>query len=438
MSDSPAGLISRSARRYALVLIATVYVFNFIDRQILAILLPAIKAEFVVDDWVLGFLAGPAFAIFYVTLGIPIASLADRWNRRNLIAISLAVWSAMTALSGAAATIVQLSLARIGVGVGEAGFAPPAHSMIADMYPPERRSSAMGIFTLGISLGIMIAYLGGGWMAQNIGWRQAFYIVGFPGLLLAILFRATVAEPPRGMSEGRVDGGEQFGVLFVARYLLDRPSFVHMAIGAGLASFNAYAVLSFFPSFLERSHGMDLQQIGIYLGLIIGVSTGIGFVGGGYLADRIGARSQRHALWAMSLAMLLGWVFVFPLYLLTDPVVVIAVFFLPSLLNNMYLATTFAQTQSLAGVRMRSVASSLLLFVINVLGLGLGPLAAGWLSDWLSVTSGSESLRYSLLIIGAVTGPWIAFHFYAAGRYIEADLARVSGSGATPGRGDTA
>lgn len=417
--------ISRAVRRYTLVLIALVYVFNFIDRQILAILLPAIKLEFGVDDWVLGFLAGPAFALFYVTLGIPIAVLADRWNRRNLIAISLTIWSAMTAFSGMAANIVQLALARIGVGVGEAGFAPPAHSMIADMYPPERRSMAMGIFTLGISLGIMIAFIGGGWMAQNIGWRQAFFIVGIPGVLLALLFRTTVTEPQRGMSEGIADSGNRYSVLAVARYLLDRKSFVHMSLGAGLASFTAYAVLSFFPSFLERSHGMNLQQIGIYLGLIIGVSTGIGFVGGGYIADRVGVTSRRYSLWIMSAAMLLGWVFVFPLYLMTDPYAVMALFFVPSLLNNMYLATTFAQTQSLVHVGMRSVASSLLLFVINVLGLGFGPLVAGWLSDWLSPTAGNESLRYSLLIIGAVTGPWIAFHFYAAGRHIEADLGRA-------------
>ncbi|MDH4073990.1 MAG: MFS transporter, partial [Gammaproteobacteria bacterium] len=313
--------IGRSARRYALAMIATVYVFNFIDRQVLAILLPSIKAEFSVDDWVLGFLAGPAFALFYVTLGIPIAVLGDRWNRRNLIAISLAIWSAMTALSGAASSIVQLSLARIGVGVGEAGFSPPAHSMIADMYPPERRSLAMGVFTLGISLGIMIAYLGGGWMAQNIGWRQAFFVVGVPGLALAALFRATVAEPPRGMSEGRADNNERFSVLEVARYLMARKSFVHMSLGAGLASFTAYAVLSFFPSFLERSHGMDLQQIGALVGIIIGVSTGIGFVGGGWIADHVGATSRRYSLWIMSAAMMLGWVFVFPLYLLTDPFV---------------------------------------------------------------------------------------------------------------------
>ena len=425
MTENPDAPISHSARRYALIMITVVYVFNFIDRQILAILLPAIKLEFSVDDWVLGFLAGPAFALFYVTLGIPIAALADRWNRRNLISVALTVWSAMTALSGAAATIVQLSLARIGVGVGEAGFVPPAHSMIADMYPPERRSMAMGIFALGISLGITIAYLGGGWMAQNIGWRQAFYIVGVPGLLLAILFRTTVAEPPRGMSEGKADRGERYSIPAVARFLVRRKSFIHLSLGAGLASFTAYAVLSFFPSFLERSHGMNLQEIGVFVGLIIGVSTGVGFVGGGYIADRIGVSSRRHSLWIMSAAMLLGWLFMFPLYLVTDPYLVLAIFFVPSLLNNMYLATTFAQVQGLVGVRMRSVASSLHLFIINLLGLGFGPLVAGSLSDWLAVTAGSESLRYSLLIIGAVTGPWVAFHFYAAGRYIEGDLARV-------------
>jgi len=425
LSDQGSVAISRATRRYALAMIAAVYVFNFIDRQILAILLPAIKLEFGVDDWVLGFLAGSAFALFYATLGVPIALLADRWNRRNLIAISLALWSAMTAWSGVAANVFQLTLARIGVGVGEAGYAPPAHSMIADYYPPEQRSTAMGIFTLGISLGIMIAYLGGGWIAQNIGWRSAFLIVGIPGLMLALIFRLTVTEPPRGLSDGKVDAGERYHVLAVAKFLLRRKSFVHLSLGAGLSSFNAYAVLSFFPSFLERSHGMNLQQIGMYLGVIIGVSTGIGFVGGGYFADRIGSKNKRRSLRAVAAALMLGWVFVFPLYLLSNPYLVIGLFFLPSVLTNCYLPTTFAQTQSLVGIRMRSVASAILLFVINIIGLGLGPQAAGILSDYLTATQGVDSLRYSLLIIGVITGPWTAWHFYVAGRHIDADLARV-------------
>lgn len=418
--------IKHSTRRYALALITLVYVFNFVDRQILAILLPAIKAEFQVDDWVLGFLAGSAFALFYATLGVPIALLADRINRRNLISVSLCVWSAMTALSGVAANVVQLALARVGVGIGEAGYGPPAHSMIADYFPPENRATAMGIFSVGISLGIMIAYLGGGWMVQNIGWREAFFIVGLPGILLALLFRFTVREPPRGLSDNAIDTGRRYTVAAVARFLLKRKSFVHLAVGAGLSSLNAYAVLSFFPSFLVRSHGMNLQEIGAFVGVIIGVSTGVGYVGGGYLADKIGKVRKRHSLQAVAAMSLLGWVFIFPLYLLDNPYLVLAVFFFPTALMNVYLPSTFAQTQSLVNIRMRSVASAILLFILNSIGLGLGPQIAGILSDYLSASQGHESLRYSLLLIGAISGPWAAWHFYIAARHIDVDLARAS------------
>lgn len=425
MIDRPAPIPGRGARRYALAILVVVYTFNFIDRQILAILLPAIKAEFLVDDWVLGFLAGSAFALFYATLGLPIALLADRFNRRNLIALALAIWSAMTALSGVAANVLQLALARIGVGIGEAGCSPPAHSMISDYYPPEQRATAMGVFTVGISAGIMIAYLAGGWVAENIGWREAFLIVGLPGLFLALIVRFTVREPARGSSEGRRDSDARYGILAVSKYLYRRSSFLHMSFGAGLAAFNGYAILSFFPSFLMRSHGMNLQEIGAYLGLIIGISTAIGFVGGGYIADRLGTINSKYALWTISAAAMLAWVFVFPLYLLDDATWVLIIFFIASVPTNVYLATTFAQTQSLVRLRMRAAASAILLFIINIVGLGLGPQIAGLLSDFLATRYGTESMRYSLLTIGAVMGPWVAFHYYAAGRHIARDLVRV-------------
>ncbi len=425
MSDTQNITISRSARRYALGVLVVVYTFNFIDRQILAILLPAIKAEFLVDDWVLGFLAGSAFALFYATLGIPIATLADRWSRRNLIAIAVAIWSAMTALSGMAGNIVHLTLARIGVGVGEAGCSPAAHSLIADYYPPEQRSTAMGIYSLGISLGIMIAYLAGGWVAQNIGWRAAFLMVGLPGLILAVVVRYTMQEPPRGMSEGRIDSGHRPGVLTVTRYLLRRKSFIHMAVGAGLASFVAYAVITFFPSFMIRSHGMGLAEIGVYLGLIIGIASGLGYVGGGYLADKASTVGHKYSLWTVSAAMIFGWLFTFPIYLLNNPYWVFAAFAVPTIFSNFYLATTFAQVQGLVGLRMRAVASALLLFLLNIIGLGLGPMLTGILSDLLRESFGDESLRYSLLLVSAVIGPWSAWHFYVAGRHLEADLDRV-------------
>ena len=417
--------ISRSVRRYTLAILVVVYTFNFIDRQILAILLPAIRAEFGVDDWVLGFLAGSAFAIFYATLGVPIALLGDRWNRRNLIAVATAVWSGMTALCGMATNIVQLALARIGVGVGEAGFSPPAHSIIADLYPPKQRATAMGVFTLGIPIGIMIASFTGGWVAQNIGWRQAFLIVGLPGLLLALIVRFTLQEPVRGLSDGKVDSDHRPGVLEVVRFLMRRHSFKHLAIGSGLASFNGYATLSFFPSYMARTHGMTYTEIGLYFGLIVGFAGGAGFAGGGYLADKVGQRSQRHSLWTVSAATMVAWLFIFPLFLTDDPYWAIILLIAPVFFSNFYLATTFAQVQGMVGLRMRSVASALLLFLLNIIGLGLGPQVTGILSDALREIAGNDSLRYSLLILGALLFPWSAFHYFMAGRHIEHDLSRA-------------
>ncbi len=399
------------------------YVFNFIDRQILAILLPAIKLEFGVDDWVLGFLVS-AFALFYVTLGIPIALLADRWNRRNLIAASLAIWSAMTALSGMATNTLQLALARFGVGIGEAGFSPAAHSMISDLYPPERRTAAMGVFTLGISIGIMLAYLAGGWVAQNIGWRVAFFIVGIPGVLSALLFWGSVEEPRRGQTDSRKDSGKSFAIIDAVRFLSRRKSFVHMSLGAGLSSFNSYAGLSFFPSFLVRSHSMELQEVGLYLGIIIGFGSSIAYVGGGYLADKLGAQNRQRSFLLVGTATMIAWMLSIPMYFLGNPYLVLILFFFPIVLSNAYLPTTFSQTQGLVSLRMRSVASAVLLFVINFIGLGLGPQVAGILSDLLATTFAAESLRFSLLAINAITLPWAAWHFFVAGRHINSDLRR--------------
>jgi MFS family permease len=227
------------------------------------------------------------------------------------------------------------------------------------------------------------------------------------------------------MSEGRQDSDARYGIMAVIRFLRTRKSFVHMSLGAALASFNAYAVLSFFPSFLIRSHGMNLQEIGMYLGVIIGVSSAIGFVGGGYLADRLGSINRKYALWAIAASALMAWLFVFPLYLIEESKWVLILFFIASVPTNAYLATTFAQTQSLVGLRMRAAASAVLLFIINIIGLGLGPQFAGILSDLLSASYGADSMRYSLLAIGAVIGPWVALHYYAAGRHIASDLDRV-------------
>jgi len=418
-------IITPAARRYAMVVLAIVYMFNFVDRQIMSILLPAIRDEFQVADSVLGLLAGTAFALFYVVLGVPIAQLADRVNRRNLIALAVAVWSGMTALSGLAANIWQLALARVGVGIGEASCSPPAHSMIADYYPPETRSTAMGFYTLGISAGIMLAYLAGGWVAQNIGWREAFLIVGVPGLFLSLIVRFTLPEPQRGASEQREDSGRQIGLVSVTRFLLDRRSFLYMAFAAGLSAFVGYAIINFIPSFIVRSFGMELATLGFWLGLIYGIAGGFGFFMGGYIADHVGRSGHRRALNFIALAVSISVFLNVTVFLSSSAVWCLILLVIPTVTANFYLAPVLSQTQSLVSLRMRAVASSLVLLIINVIGLAMGPPITGLISDVLEPALGAESMRYSLLIVSSLLLPLAAWCFYQAGKSIEGDLLRA-------------
>lgn len=409
-----------------MVVLAVIYAFNFVDRQILAILLPAIRSEFQVSDAFLGFLTGTAFALFYVTLGIPVGRYADTGNRRNLIVWALAIWSGMTALCGLATNVWQLLFARIGVGVGEAGCSPPAHSMIADLFPPEQRSTAMGFYTLGISTGIMLAYLAGGWVVENIGWREAFFIVGIPGLLLAAIVRLTLHEPVRGSSEDRVDSGIQPSLGEVIRFLLSRRSFIQLALAAGLTAFVGYAVISFLPSFMVRSFDWSLARLGVWLGLILGIAGGLSYFFGGYIADRLGRDDARRSLIFIAACLLLAAGFSAAMFLSSSPSVSLLLFILPTLTMNVYLAPTFSLTQGLVSLRMRATASAVMLLVINIIGLALGPWMTGLLSDALHAEFGDESMRYSLLLVTSVILPWAAWHFYRAGASIESDLSRAT------------
>ncbi len=413
-----------AVRHYALGVLVVVYTFNFIDRQILSILMQSIKIDLGLSDQALGFLAGFAFAAFYATMGIPIALWADRGNRRNLISLALAIWSAMTALSGMAQNFTHLALARIGVGIGEAGCSPPAHSLISDYYPPEQRATALGIYSMGIPLGIMFGLFIGGWINEAFGWRRAFFVVGLPGMLLALIVRLTLKEPPRGLSENRAAGDERPTFLETLRFLMKRPAFLHIAFGGALAAFVGYGVISWFPSFLIRTHGMNTAEIGLWLGIIIGIPGGAGIFLGGYVADKLGARDPRWYLWEVSVASIVALPFGAATYLLSDPYWALAIFSVPILLSNFWQATTFAQTQSLVRLRMRGVASAILLFVVNIIGLGAGPWAVGLLSDLLAPRYGADSLRWSLLIFGSL-GLWVAYHFYAGGKHLAADLARA-------------
>jgi predicted MFS family arabinose efflux permease len=409
------------SRHYALAILVVVYTFNFIDRQILSILLEPVKTELGLSDTAMGMLTGFAFAMFYATLGIPIARYADRSNRRNLIAAALGIWSFFTALSGLAANFWHLLIARIGVGVGEAGCSPPAHSMIADYYPAEQRATALGIYSLGIPFGIMFGLFAGGWINEYFGWRMAFFVVGLPGILLALVVRFSLQEPPRGMAEGRADTADQPGVKETLVYLWQKKSFRHMSFAAALTAFVGYGFIVWAPAFLIRSYGMSTGEVGTWFGLILGIPGGIGIALGGYLADRFGAKDTRWYLWTTAVALIVCVPLNYVVYAADTAFVSLWAMVLPVLLGNFYQATTFSQTQGISSLRMRAVAAGILLFIINIIGLGLGPQLVGVISDLLSDQYGVESLRYALFICSLVY-IWGAFHYFMAGRYLKDDL----------------
>ena len=426
---SDGSFITPNYRRYALGLLTAVYTVNYVDRQILSILLEPIKIELSLSDTQLGLLF-TTFGIFYATLGLPIAMLADRTNRRNVITAAMTIFSGMTVACAFVASFWQLMLARILVGVGEAGSSPPSHSMIADMYEPKSRATALAVFSLGVNFGIFVGFLIGGYVAQWYGWRMAFLVVGLPGLVLAILVRVTLREPPRGHSEGRVedDEVETAPTIFdVLSFLLAQPSFRHIAAGATLVSFVGYGAVAWLPPFLVRSHGMEVGDIGLALALIIGIAGGLGTYGAGLLADKWGQGDVRWYMWVVAIAGVAAFPFGFSVYLVDDLAIALALFIVPAAAGSLYLGPSLAMTQGLAPLKMRAAASALLLFILNIIGLGLGPQAVGIVSDLLEPTYGVESLRYALLVMTPF-GLWGAIHFYLAARTLGADLERAQGA----------
>jgi predicted MFS family arabinose efflux permease len=417
--------ISRAYRRYALGLLLAVYTVNYVDRQILSILLEPIKLEFGLEDWELGILTGFAFAAFYATLGMPIAWWADRGNRRDIIAIATAIFSGMTFVCGLAASYAQLLLARIGVGIGEAGSSPPSHSIIADLYPPAERSTAMAVFALGVNIGLLIGYLLGGWVSELAGWRQAFWIVGLPGLALALVVRLTLPEPPRGHSEASSAQAAAPSFREVVRFIWSQPSLRHIIAGVTLVSFVGYGGVAWLPPFYARVHDMGQGAIGTALALIIGFGGGLGTFLGGWIADRVGRSDVANVPKAIAWAYFLGWPFALGLYLAESAWLSLAFLMGPAFVGAFFLGPSLSLGQGLVALRMRTVTSAIILFVLNIVGLGLGPTAIGALSSWFEPALGENSLRWAFLTV-SVLYFWGGAHFFRAGRTLRADLARAA------------
>ncbi|MCA1748527.1 MAG: spinster family MFS transporter [Parasphingopyxis sp.] len=403
-------------RTLTLTLLTATYFFSYMDRSILWVLMEDIKREMLLSDTQLGLLSGLAFAIFYATLGIPVAWLADRYNRRNIIAVALALWSGMTALCGLAGNFSQLLAARIGVGVGEAGSSPPSHSIIADLYPPQKRASAMAIYSLGVTVGAGAGTIIGGTLAFYFDWRTAFLAVGIPGVILAIFVFLFAVEPRRGLSDAdQVMADKTPSIADGFRSLWSTPAARHLVLGVTLTSLIGYGLTSWGPPYYIRSFGLDTRQIGLILAPILMIAGIIGVVGGGRLADWCAGRWGLHAQsYMVAILKTMALPFLFGLYLFGDVYFALGCYFVALLFQSCYLGPTFALLQGLAPLQMRAVWAAITLLVINLIGLGLGPTTIGILSDLFEPRFGDESLRYALLC-GASLTPWAIFHYWRAG-----------------------
>ena len=387
-----------TARVLGILLLA--YIFNFIDRQIIGILAVPIKAELALTDTQLGLMGGLAFALFYTGLGIPIAWLADRKSRVNIIAIAVAVWSAFTAICGLAQNFWQLFLARMGVGVGEAGGVAPSYALIADYFPPERRARALAIFSFGIPIGSALGIFFGGWIASNIDWRAAFIIIGLAGLLIAPLVKFGIKEPIRGGFD-RADGTQPDPAppfAEVARTLAGKPSFWFLSFGAASGSIMGYGLIFWLPAFFTRSFDLELIEVTWFYGSIILIGGLAGTWLGGWLGDRTGG-SGRPGAYAMVPAIC---------FLLAAPAYAAAIFapslasgfflfLLPTALSLCWLGPVIAAIQHIVPPTMRATASASFLFINNLIGIGFGTFFFGFMSDQMSASYGEEALRYSIL-----------------------------------------
>jgi predicted MFS family arabinose efflux permease len=405
-----AGLETSRQRAIVLLMLVLVYTFNFIDRQIVGILAVPIKADLGLTDTQLGLMGGLAFALFYTLLGIPIAMLADRSNRTTIMTVALVIWSAMTALCGFAQNFLQLFAARLGVGVGEAGGVAPAYSLIADYFPSEQRARALAVYSFGIPLGSALGIFFGGLIASLIDWRTAFIAVGVAGVLLAPAFKWLVPEPVRGRYDATGASARPVSLGEVFRVLVTKRSFWGLSLGASASSMMGYGLFFWLPSFFVRSHDLTLLQASLYYASILLVGGIAGIWLGGWAADKFGAKRSNYARIPA-----VAFLFTVPFYIaaVTTSSLTLAfcLFLVPTALGLVWLGPILSAIQHVVPSGMRATASAVFLFVNNLIGIGLGSVALGALSDGLSSRFGDDSLRYAILA-GTV------FYLVAAGLFL--------------------
>ena len=422
VNEKPLISYSKRYRNYVLMMLTLVYTLSFADRQILVVIQESIKQELNLSDTQLGLLSGFAFALFYVTLGLPIARWADKGNRRNIVSISLTIWSAMTALSGFVSNYSQLLLARIGVGIGEAGGMPPSTAMISDYFPAKKRGTALSIHSMGIFFGIILGFLVGGIIDQYYGWRMAFLALGIPGIVVAVLFHFTVKEPPKGYQRA-----ERAGALSITSWqdqvndLFNKKTFRYMALAAGLHSFAGYGTSSFFAPYLIRVHGFSTLEVGIGLAGVIGIAGATGTFLGGYIGDRMVKKDLKWYLLLPAIANLISLPFAAVAFFSVNPMLALLVYIIPNVTYATYIGPSLAVLHGLVPAEQRSFSTAIYHCITNLIGLGLGPLTVGFISDQLAPSMGADSLRWALastlfMVILSST------LFYLASKNVKKDL----------------
>ncbi len=413
----------RTGLNLTLGVLLIVYVFNFLDRQIMTILAEPIARDLDLNDTEIGVLTGLSFALLYSTLGLPIARLADRprTDRVKLIAVAVAVWSLATALCGGARSFVQLAIARVFVGVGEAGGTPPAHSLITDVAAPEKRARAFAIYQLGPPIGGLIGMVLGGFLAGTLGWRMAFVAVGLPGLVLAVIVVLLLRDPRR--SGGPSAQAVPLPLGDALRQILASKAMRLLLTTAGFASFATYGVLIWTTIFFQRSHHLTPAETGLWFGLVNGIGSILGVWLGGQIGDRHRARGKQHLLTIPAVAQALSVPFLLAALLVGDWRLSMILFFPAIVLNWIYVAPYYSAVQGLVPPAARAVASAAILLMQNLIGLGLGPVLLGFCSDLLKPTYGAESVRYVLFITGLVS-LMAALLLWRARRHLPEELDR--------------
>lgn len=410
-------------RNVTLAWLTGVFALNFLDRQILSLFAQPIKTEFVLTDTQVALLYGFGFAVLYGTAGFPIARMADRGGRIRIVGLALLLFSTLTAACALVTASWQLVAVRIGVALSESGTNPPSHSLIADLYRPNERSAAMAVFSVGPNIGLLFGFVGLGWIGGHYGWRAAFATVGVVGVLVSIFGFLRIREPSHDRG---VEAVERTSTVRALKLAFRTASSRHIFVGATAFSLTSYAILGWLPSMLVRE-GLSIPSTGLALSLILGLAGGCGTLFGGIASDRFAAGRPAVRLRILALVLAISaplWIAVF---LSQSVVITLALLIFPAATMGFYLGPTFATMQSLVDPGVRSTSAAALVFSGNVIGLSVGPLLVGMISDHLTATMGVDALRYALLVAGPLC-IWSAFHYWSASAFIERDLDRPTAS----------